>query len=52
MLTKFRKNIIKTTMIATKELLAMKTQRFIEKAGVKEQIMQLENENGDVDRLT
>ena len=44
MITKFQKNIIETTMIATKQLLAMKTKRFIEKSGTKERLKALDQE--------
>lgn len=44
MINKFQKNIIETTMIATKQLLAMKTQRFIERSGAKERLQALDQE--------
>ena len=46
-MTKWQSNIAKTTMMATKELLTMKTQRFIEKkSGVKEALLEKSFELG------
>ena len=54
-MTKWQTNIAKTTMMATKELLQMKTHRFIEKNGVKAALIERSIELGvkidDVDSL-